>query len=189
MYVEPQVARFTFESRQGVSEAVVPARRNWFVLLFLSAWMVGWAFGEVSAIQQLMSPTAKTPYLFLFAWLTGWTVGGAFALAAVLWQLGGREVLSLDTTTLAHRVEAFGIGRSRRYKLSEVKNLRATEYSANPFTNQAAMMPPLAGSGYGPVAFDYGARTFRIAAALEEAEAKALVAKLAVHMPRTLVEV
>ncbi len=166
----------------------MPARRSWFVLLFLSAWLVGWAFGEVSVIRQLTNPTEKTPVLFLLVWLTGWTVGGTFAFAAVLWQLGGREVLSVDTATLAHRVEAFGIGRSRTYKLSEVKILRATEYSANPFTNQAALMPPLTGSGLGPVAFDYGARTFRVAAALEEAEAKVLVARLAAHMPRKLFE-
>ena len=166
----------------------MPAQRNWFVLLFLSAWLVGWAFGEVSVIRQLTNPTEKTPILFLLAWLTGWTVGGTFAVAAVLWQLGGRELLSVDTATLTHRVEAFGIGRSRIYKLSEVKNLRATEYSANPFTNQAAMLPPLTGSGFGPVAFDYGARTIRVAAALEEAEAKALVARLAIHMPHKLLE-
>jgi len=189
MHVEPQSPRFTLETTADGHRAVIPARHNWFVVLFLCAWLVGWVFGEVTVIYQLLSPSEKTPWLFLLAWLAGWTLGGAFALGAVLWQLAGREVVSVSPATLLHRVEAFGLGWSRSYKASEVKNFRATEYSTNPFTNQAAWFPPLTGSGFGPVAFDYGARTLRLGAALEEAEAKLLVQKLAGSLLRRLSEV
>ena len=189
MHIEPQSPRYILETTSEGQRAVVPARRNWFVILFLCAWLVGWVFGEVSVVHQLLSPSDNTPQLFLLAWLTGWTLGGAFALAAVLWQLAGREVISVNTATLLHRVEAFGLGWSRSYKATEVKNLRATEYASNPFTNQAAWLPPLTGSGFGPVAFDYGARTLRLGAALEEAEAKLLVQRLTTSLPRRLGEV
>lgn len=189
MHVEPQAPRFTLETTVDGQRVVVPARRNWSVLLFLCAWLVGWVFGEVSAARQLLSPSENTPQVFLLAWLAGWTLGGAFALGAVPWQLAGREILSVNPSTLLHRVEAFGLGWSRQYKTTEVKNLRATEYASNPFTNQAAWFPPLTGSGFGPVAFDYGARTLRLGAALEEAEAKLLVEKLATSLPRRLNEV
>ncbi len=189
MHVEPQSPRFTVESTSEGLCAVLPARRNWFVVLFLCAWLVGWVFGEVTAIHQLLSPSENSPRLFMLAWLVGWTLGGAFALAAVLWQLAGREVISVSAATLMHRVEAFGLGWSRAYKASEVKALRATEYASNPFTSQAAWFPPVTGSGFGPVAFDYGARTLRLGAALEEAEAKLLVEKLAARLPRRLGEV
>jgi hypothetical protein len=186
MHIEPQSARFTVESVPGGISATVPARRNWLVLLFLSAWSVGWAFGETHAIRELTSPTENSSRLFMLAWLIAWTVGGFFVAATIMWQLAGKEVLSIGPTLLEDRVEAFGLGRTRSYKKAEIKNLRATEYSSNPFTNQTAMLPPFTGAGYGPVAFDYGARTFRFAPALEEAEAKLLVEKLAVHLPRTL---
>lgn len=189
MHVEPQLPRFTVEPTPEGLRAVVPARKNWFVILFLCAWLVGWVFGEVTAIRQLLSPSDNSPHLFTLAWLAGWTLGGSCALAAVLWQLAGREVISVSATTLMHRIEAFGLGWSRAYKTSEVKGLRATDYSSNPFTNQAAWFPPLTGSGFGPVAFDYGARTLRVAAALEEAEAKLLVERLATRLPRKLGEV
>lgn len=188
MHIEPQAPRFTVEHTAHGLQAVVPARRNWFVLLFMCAWLVGWAFGEVHAAQELLSPSEHSPRLFLAAWLVAWTIGGAFALGAVLWQFAGRELITVDSTTLAHRVEAFGIGRTRSYKVTDVKNLRAAEYSANPFTNQASWFPPVAGSGFGPLAFDYGARTFRLAPALEEAEAKLLVDKLSTHLPKRLNE-
>lgn len=189
MHVEPESPRFVLEQTPAGLHAVVPARRNVFVLLFMCVWLGGWVFGEVHAIRELTSPTENTPYLFLAVWLAGWTLGGAFAVGTVLWQFAGREVISIGSGTLEHRVEAFGIGRTRSYRLSDVKNLRATDFSANPFTNQAAWFPPVTGSGFGPVAFDYGARTMRFAPALEEAEAKLLVGKLASHLPRRLGEV
>jgi len=95
MHIEPQSPRYTLETTSEGQRAVVPARRNWFVILFLCAWLVGWVFGEVSVVHQLLSPSENTPQLFLLAWLTGWTLGGAFALAAVLWQLACREVISV----------------------------------------------------------------------------------------------
>jgi hypothetical protein len=186
MHIEPQSARFTVESVPGGIKATVPARRNWLVLIFLCAWSVGWVFGETHAIRALASPSENSSQLFMLVWLVGWTIGGGFVAATILWQLAGKEVLSINPTLFEHRVEAFGLGRTRSYKKTEIKNLRATEYSSNPFTNQTAMLPPLTGAGYGPVAFDYGARTFRMAPALEEAEAKLLVEKLAPHLPRTL---
>jgi hypothetical protein len=189
MHVEPESPRFSIEPTADGLRAVIPARRNVFVLLFMCVWLGGWVFGEMHAIGELLSPSKNSPQLFLAVWLAGWTLGGVFALGTVLWQLAGREVVSLGSTTLEHRVEAFGIGRTTSYRLSEVRNLRATDYSANPFTNQAAWFPPVTGSGFGPVAFDYGARTMRLAPALEEAEAKLLIGKLLPRMPRRLGEV
>jgi hypothetical protein len=186
MHIEPQSARFSVEPVPGGIKATVPARRNWFVLLFLCAWSVGWVLGEIHAIKVLTSPSESSPQLFMLVWITGWTIGGVFVAATILWQLAGKEVLSIGPTLFEHRVEAFGVGRTRSYKKTEIRNLRTTEYASNPLTNQTAMLPPVTGAGYGPVAFDYGARTFRFAPSLEDAEAKLLVEKLAAHLPRSL---
>jgi hypothetical protein len=162
---------------------VIPAARNWFILLFLLAWLGGWLMGEVSVSKQLLNSADKTPAAFLSFWLVGWTIGGVLAAGAVLWQLAGREVLTLDSSSLLHRVEAFGIGRSRSFRTSEIKNLRSTDYPSSPFMNQRTLFPPIVGTGYGPVAFDYGARTYRIAPSLDEAEARMLVTEIASRLP------
>lgn len=117
-------------------------------------------------------------------WLIGWTIGGIFAFGAVLWQLVGREVISITSSALEHRIEILGIARSRVYRIGEIRNLRAAEFSTNPFTSQTAWFPSVVGSGFGPVVFDYGARTMRVAPSLEEAEAKLLVERLSAHLPR-----
>lgn len=184
MHIEPQSARFQIETTLDGVRAVIPARRNWLILLFLTAWLGGWVFGEVSAATELLRPNDKTPTAFLAFWLAGWTLGGAFAAAAVLWQVAGREVIGVNGTTLLHRAEVLGLGRSRSYRTSDVKNFRSTDYASSPFTNQRAWFPPITGSGFGPVAFDYGARTIRMAPSLEEAEAKMLVRELLPRLPR-----
>jgi hypothetical protein len=178
MEMVPQAARFSSESTALGYRIVIPARRNWFVLLFLFAWLGGWVFGELSASGELLRGSDKTPIGFLSFWLIGWTVGGIFAATTLLWQIAGREVITLDSATLSYRAEAFGLGRTRSFRASEVKNLRSTEYVTTSFSNQRGWYPPILGSGVGPVAFDYGARTFRIAPSLDEAEAKMLVTDL-----------
>jgi hypothetical protein len=188
MHLEPQSARFHGEITTEGFRVIIPARRSWFAILFLLAWLVGWAFGEVNAARELLRAGDNTPSAFMALWLVGWTVGGLFAMGTVLWQLVGREVVTANSSALSHRVEVFGLGWNRSYSSSEVKNLRVTEYSTSPSTNQRAWFPPLYGSGIGPVAFDYGARTIRIAPSLEEAEAKMLVRELSLHLPHALSE-
>ena len=183
MEMVPQAARFRSDVTPDGYRVVIPARRNWFVLIFLCAWLGGWVFGELSASDELFRGGDKTPIGFLSFWLVGWTVGGIFAAATLLWQLAGREVIAVNSSILSYRAEAFGIGRTRLFRAPDVKNLRATDYAISTFGNQRTWYPPIIGSGFGPVAFDYGARTFRIAPSLDEAEARMLVGELSARLP------
>jgi hypothetical protein len=36
-------------------ELIVPAKRNFFMMVFLLAWVTGWAFGEVTTISEPQS--------------------------------------------------------------------------------------------------------------------------------------
>jgi hypothetical protein len=183
MQVELQAPRFRSEVTLQGLRVVIPARRNWLIILFLLAWLGGWVMGEVTVSKQLLNFTDKTPVAFLAFWLVGWTIGGTLAAGAVLWQLAGREVLTIDPLSLLYRVEAFGIGRNRSFRAADVRNFRSTEYASSPFMNQRTLFPPIFGAGYGPVAFDYGARTFRIAPSLDEAEARVLVGEMTSRLP------
>ena len=113
MLVEPQSARFSVEYLAEGLRAVIPARRNWFVMLFLGFWLCGWFMGETSVAGQLLTPGDKEPSLFLAFWLAGWTVGGAFAAGAVLWQFAGREIITVNSSELVYRAEVLGLGWSR----------------------------------------------------------------------------
>ena len=184
--VEPQVARFQIETTVEALSATIPARKNWFALLFMCVWMGGWVFGETQVIGQLLDGDDKTPLLFLTVWLIGWTAGGVWAIASILWQLGGQEIIAVGASYMLHRIEIFGLGINRDYRLSEVQNFRATELASDFSKYRGAMLPAFFGPSAGPVAFDYGARTIRMAPSLDEAEARQLVQKLAPRLPRKL---
>jgi hypothetical protein len=159
---------------------VIPARKRWFAILFLSFWLVGWAFGEVTVTRQLMIGTAA-PILFLLAWLAFWTVGGAFAFATVAWSLAGREVVSLESGTFAIRREVLGVGRTWEYNAADVRNLRISTAGFDPFSLESSLR--FWGISGGPIAFDYGARTLRFGSGIDEAEAASIVSEVHGRMP------
>ena len=186
MQLEPEAPRYRLDVTTDGLRAVISARRSWFVILFLTAWLGGWFFGEVRAAEELFRNDDKTPSGFLAFWLAGWTVGGVYAAGVLLWQLAGREIITLSATTLLHRIEVFGFGHGREYRVSAVRHLRSTDYAANLVSNQSAWFPPVTRGGAGPIAFDYGARTIRMGPALDEAEARMLVRELSTRLPANL---
>ena len=173
-------ARFSVERRAGVEHFVIPARRNWFMLLFLSLWLVGWSLGFVSAFSEVAHGSGD---LFLIVWLTGWTIGGGFVVTTILWQLGGKEYLAVDSGGLLHGWRMVGIGRERRYDLSYMSNLRVSE-AGMPWGNFARpSFPPIFANGWGTIRWNYGARTVSAAMGMSEAESEMIVARLSARLP------
>lgn len=168
--------RSTVRNTADGLEVVIPANRNAFILLFLSAWLVGWAFGEVSAAQEVLSGRAGGASLFLVAWLAMWTVGGGWAIYTWLWMAAGKEIVSLRPGELCLKRDTFGLGRTHEYDLAQVKELRVSPQVADPFGWSGGMR--FWGLGGGLVAFDYGAKTFRFGGSVDEAEASQIVAEL-----------
>ena len=137
--VQVPAARFVFEDRPTGLEITIPAKKNWFQILFTGFWMVGWVFGEVFAVRQVFaSDTPVFANLFLLAWLGGWTVGGAFIGYSWLWTLVGKERVVLRPGTLVTKRDVLGLGAEREYDLTHVRNLRVSPASYNPFDFKSA---------------------------------------------------
>jgi hypothetical protein len=160
----------------------IPSRRHIFAMLFLPAWLVGWGFGELSVMRELLDPSNKEPAAFPIAWLVAWTAGGAFAALVLLWLIGGREIVSVTGMMLQIRYDVFGIGYNRRYDLSQVRFLRLAPVAYN--VHDLRTTGAFWGMGHGPIAFDYGSRTVRLGTGLDEAEARVVLEKLAERAPR-----
>lgn len=176
MRVTPPGRRSSSRDTTGGLEISIPAKRNIFTLVFLSAWLVGWGFGEVFATRELLFGSLHTPDLFLGAWLIAWTAGGAFAIYGWLWMINGREVVVLRADALVVKRNLWALRTSREYDLHHTKNLRVAPASWNPYEWSGAML--FWGVGAGPIAFDYGSRTVRIGSGLEESEARDIVGEL-----------
>ena len=154
-------------------QIVIPARKRIFALLFLPVWLTGWAFGEVFAIRTLRAPHLHDSG-FLAFWLLGWSLAGASVWLALLWNLAGREVLRFGSGVFAYRRAIGPFGYTKRYELSQVRDLRAVpEPTFGARKNMASW-----GMTGGQIAFDYGSKTFNVGNGVEEAEAKDLVAQV-----------
>ncbi len=171
---QPADSRITItETSQGL-RIVMPCRRSWFVVCFLGLWICAWAVGEVMVPSQLLSGDAPPDgELFMLVWFGVWTLGGAFAIYALLWQVLGKEIVTVHGQTFTTRRETGGFGFDKQYRLPQMTNLRSEPARFNPIDFSSSLQ--LWGIGGGVIAFEYEAKTYRFGAGLDEGEAKQVV--------------
>jgi hypothetical protein len=168
--------RVTLQGGPEGLEIVIPARRNVAVLIFLGAWLAGWAMGELNALTQILSGRIRAAALFLLLWLLFWTVGGAVACYLWLWTLIGKERILMGTSTLRITRDILGFGWPRVYPLYAIRNLRVAPLRVVPGNRPAVFR--LSGFGGGRIAFEHQARAIRFGASLDEVEARAIVERM-----------
>jgi len=184
MFVKPPGPRHTFTEQVGGLVFRIPSRRNVFVIGFLTLWLCGWFVGEITAPVALFANLNKNPAAaaFMLFWLCGWTVGGAFAIYTWLWQVRGCEVITVSPTALSIKREVFGFGRAKHYDVAEIRELRVSPLIISPSEARSGMS--LWGLSGGALAFDYGSRTFRFGAGIDEAEARTILETITSRLPR-----
>jgi hypothetical protein len=141
-------------------------QRNWFIVAFITFWLGGWTYGGLQVLNQLL----RHFELFSAFWMGGWLLGEVFVTIWLLRMLGGRDILVATNDRLEIRKEVFGIGTSKQYLRSDIRDLR---------------FQPEVGAGRGHresrIAFDYGAKTVTLGDGLDEAEANQLIASISEH--------
>lgn len=181
MRVVPRDSHLNIVNEGNALAIVIPSKRNWFAVAFLSVWLCGWLGGELSAISALGTDGAtQNGKLFLLFWLCGWTLGGAGAWTFLAWNIAGRELVTLTGEHLSVRYAVRGIGFTRDYDLDHVSRLRVegthVDWSAPAFRKR----------NRGRVAFDYGASTVRFGHSIDDPDARRIVEVLGSRRPTLL---
>lgn len=178
-HVAPPESRSTITDTVDGLEISIPAKKRFFISLFLIFWLGGWAVGEMSAINQIMG--SESPGPFIIFWLGGWTLGGLFAFAVLAWSMAGQEVITITPSSLTISRRVFGLGRTKSYDATQIRKMRVSP------TNMSMSDPRAAfqhwGIGGGPVAFDYGASTVNFGAGIDESEAQTIVDRIRPRVP------
>jgi hypothetical protein len=175
--VQPSDSRVTITDTSGELRIVIPYPRSWFVICVLGFWICGWAVAEVMVPMQLFQGDAPPEGEgFMLAWFGVWTLGGAFAIYALLWQVIGKEILTVQGQTFTTRRDVGGFGFDKEYALLQMKDLRVEQQGFNPLDVSSSLQ--LWGVGGGVIAFEYGAKTHRFGIGLDEAEAKQVVTEI-----------
>jgi hypothetical protein len=183
MFVKPPGPRHTATATPQGLTIRIPPKRNPFLIGFLTIWLGGWFVGEIFAVFGLLAAAIKEPpeAAFLLVWLCGWTLGGAFALYLWLWLIKGCEVITVSPGALTIKRAIFDWGRAKHYDAKEIRHLRVAPFTLNPFDFQNSLT--FWGYGGGTLAFDYGFKTFRFGAGLDEAEARIILETIADRFP------
>ena len=171
--------RFEIDRSGPVETIRIRARRQIFPLLFLPVWLAMWTVGGVAAMTQVIQQFN----LFLIFWLCAWAVGWFFAASTIAWMLMGSETMRV----VGHDLEiGFRIGPWARHKLYQGAQVRELKPApSNPFSRFAMGGPFMRQTQGGAVQFNYGARTIRMAAGLDEAEGRMIVERLKKGLPAT----
>jgi hypothetical protein len=171
--LQPATPRAQILDEVSRVRVTIPARRNWFVILFLPLWLAGWAAGDVAVLSQVIDdPPTGGEGPFILVWLVLWNVFGPLFALFWLWTVAGKEIVTLDAEVLSLRYALGRVGWTRRFARDQVAALRVSP-SATAEARSLAWWP-----GAGTIAFDYGARTYRFGSGLDEAEAKQVAADL-----------
>ena len=64
---KPYKGRAIVEDKITGLRIIIPSRKNWFVILFVGAWLGGWLMGEISALGILITALGRSPAGFLFS--------------------------------------------------------------------------------------------------------------------------
>lgn len=165
-------------------EIIIPAKRNWFLIIFLGAWLGGWTIGESFAIGTLIGFSDYDlgfANLFMLFWLCGWTVAGFFVVKTLVWYLAGKEIITFGQGQFSIAKQGLLLSKPKIYDLKHVKKLRARKeetiyYGFEGVRNNLGAMSP----SNGTLQFDYGMKTVRFANDIDEAEAYFIIDKLKV---------
>jgi len=160
-------------------EVQIPTKKNWFVIIFLTAWMGGWFIGETFAITTLFF--GDTPFFanaFLLFWLTGWTVGGLFCITILLWSIAGQEIIKIENGIIEISKQIFSLKRSKKYHIDEVRHLTINPTSDNDMWGMGYQRNLFGLKGGGVLKFDYGLKTLKFAGGIDEAEGRLMIETL-----------
>ncbi len=185
MPIKPYSARHTTDDLGDTLRINIPSQKQWFLILFMGFWLIGWAFGEISTLGMLFGGQGfggQGP--FMIAWLGGWTIGGAWAIYILAWQLFGKEVIEISNQAIITNRVVFGLGFPKEYSVEHIKVLRI---SANVNANDMfgwSRAGRLYGLSGGLIAFDYGSKTINFGSGIDEAEAKQILAEITQRFPQ-----
>lgn len=178
--IQSSASRITVTDTSGELRIIIPGRRSWFVICVLGFWICCWAVAEVMVASQFLNGDAPPEgELFMLVWFGVWTVSGMLAIYAWLWQVFGKEIAIVRGQMFKIRRDIGRFGFDKEYDFFQVRNLRVGQVAFNPLEFSSSLQ--LWGIGGGVIVFDYGAKTHRFGAGLDEVEAKQAVTAIKSH--------
>jgi hypothetical protein len=186
MAINPHPARHKTEDFGDTLRITIPSKKQWSLILFLSCWLIGWAFGEFNSLKTLFGDQGyEGTTSYMIGWLLAWTIGGVYATYLLLWLLSGKEVIEISSQGIIIGRVLLGFSfPQKEYSSEYVQDLRVSVTFRRTDIFGRSRAWEFYGMSGGLIAFDYGSKTVRFGSSIHEAEAKKIVAKISRRFPQ-----
>jgi hypothetical protein len=152
----------------------IPSKKLWYIWFILPFWLGFMLFWEGTALYMffhaLLQGSPASIFMLLFIGVGG--LGVFYGTQTAVWLIKGHEILTFRSNELQiNRVPT--IFSAKTYEIAPMKNIRLDYAEPSLFSNNRRMeMPFRANQG---ITFDYGMKTIRFGAEIDEAEARHLL--------------
>ena len=168
-FEDPNASRLSVSDANGETVIVIPPVRNYFIMVFMTAWLRGWTIGGVAAMQAFLNGGGDSSgRAFLGFWLFGWLVGEVTATGMLLWLFFGREVATATPLMLTLSRHVLLWSRKRHYRPDSVANLRWEPEQATWARHGRKSR----------ISFEYGPKTVSFANGCDAGEGRHIIASL-----------
>lgn len=178
MMVKPFAGKAKIKNTYSGYKIEIPAPRNWFVILFMSAWMGGWTMGWIFAFSSVIDGIFSGGggfELFIAFWLIGWTVAGVFVIKTLFWMIFGKEIITISDNKLQIERRGDLLSKTKMYDLTSATNFQIKQSPQfNAFSRSHVNSPFFPGK-MGTIQFDYGLKTISFGIGIDEAEGRYLL--------------
>lgn len=167
--LQSDIGRRTTCNESSVSlmiQIVTPKRYEFLAVLLVI--FVGWKllFSNTEIMISNFDPTLFICGIGVFL----------FPIYALLWNLIGKEIITVTKNDLVIKQDVLGMGFQQTYRLPQVRNLRGALADPAPFTLEKNMQDW--GFAGGSVAFDYNGKTCRFGLLLPMEDADRLAERI-----------
>jgi len=184
MVVNPPLPKHKTEDLGDKLIISMPSRKILPFILVFGIWSLFWLSMEIGLIAAIFTPSKYnilSVSLFII-WFIFWNLLGAFLLYNLFWQLIGKEEIRITSQSITISQVILGYKRSKEYLAEHMKEFGIARATMHELMFRREGFP--IGSNLGMISFDYGARTFKFAGSIEEAEAKQIIAEIQQKFPQ-----
>jgi len=184
MPVKPSALRHKTENLVDSIVFSMPSLKIWPFIFVVSIWSLMWLSIEVAIISSIFVPSewSISGVIFFVVCFALWSALGVFLIYNILWQLFGKEEIQVTSQSIIISQIVFNYKRSKEYLADHIKDLDLARVGMRDLTLRRGVI--LVGANSGSISFDYGARTFKFAGCIDEAEAKQILVEIQQRYPQ-----
>jgi|GEM_PF-485245 len=177
--VPPKLGHARLKKTHAGLEIQLPMKGRIFIIAFLSFWLCGWLFGEVTVLANFAGPASDPdfPREMMLLWLVGWTFGGIAAISILIMAITLKEVIIIEPGKLQLK-RSIPFRKPEIYDLQRGRNfcVLRSESGMLPFATFSALT--LFKVNKGSIHFEQDQQLVRFAWGLDEMEARFLLSLL-----------